>query len=36
MHQKLARAARKRRDDFREAVHYELFAAAGEVTVTRL
>jgi hypothetical protein len=36
MRQKLARAARKRREDFRQAVHYELFAVGNDVTVTRL
>jgi hypothetical protein len=33
---KLDRAARSRLDDFREAVHYTLFALGGEVTVTRI
>ena len=36
LRRKLSTAARSRRDDFREAVHYELFAVGDEVTVTRL
>jgi hypothetical protein len=36
MRMKLERAARGRVDDFREAVHYTLFAEGGEVTVARV
>lgn len=36
MSAKLDRAARSRRGDFREAVHYTLFAAGDDVTVTRI